>query len=199
MRPTTIEPGQFQPGKQLRTLRNLLPYLWPRERADLRLRVVLAIAFLVAAKAANVCVPILLRAAVDGLGAPVESIVVVPLALLLAYGAARVLALGFGELRDALFVKVAQHAIRRVALATLGRAPAAQQKTDFLVAPDKRRQARRMHGLEAAVGDPFGARAVQRHRRRQTLQVLRTEIVEIEHVADQPARAVADNHRSRLG
>ncbi len=121
MRPTTIEPGQFQPGKQLRTLRNLLPYLWPRERADLRLRVVLAIVFLIAAKAANVCVPILLREAVDGLGAPVEGIIVVPLALLLAYGAARVLALGFGELRDALFVKVAQHAIRRVALATFRR------------------------------------------------------------------------------
>jgi ATP-binding cassette subfamily B protein len=121
MRPTTIEPGQFKPGKQLRTLCNLLPYLWPRERADLRLRVVLAIVFLVAAKAANVCVPILLRAAVDGLGVPVESIVVVPLAVLLAYGAARVLALGFGELRDALFAKVAQHAIRRVALATFQR------------------------------------------------------------------------------
>ncbi|MCH8155899.1 MAG: ABC transporter ATP-binding protein/permease [Proteobacteria bacterium] len=121
MRPTTIDPGQFQPGKQLRTLRNLLPYLWPRERADLRLRVVLAIVFLVAAKAANVYVPILLRDAVDGLGAPVEGIVVVPLALLLAYGVARVLARGFGELRDALFAKVAQHAIRRVALATFQR------------------------------------------------------------------------------
>ena len=121
MRPTTIDPGQFQPGKQLRTLHNLLPYLWPRERADLRLRVVLAIVFLVAAKAANVCVPILLREAVDGLGAPVEGIIVVPLALLLAYGAARVLARGFGELRDALFAKVAQHAIRRVALATFQR------------------------------------------------------------------------------
>ncbi|MCH6586721.1 MAG: ABC transporter ATP-binding protein/permease, partial [Proteobacteria bacterium] len=121
MRPTTIEPGQFKPGKQLRTLRNLLPYLWPRERADLRARVVLAIVFLVAAKAANVCVPILLREAVDGLGAPVEGIIVVPLALLLAYGAARVLARGFGELRDALFAKVAQHAIRRVALATFQR------------------------------------------------------------------------------
>jgi ATP-binding cassette subfamily B protein len=121
MRPTTIEPGQFQPGKQLRTLRNLLPYLWPRGRADLKLRVVFAIVFLVAAKAANVCVPIVLREAVDSLGAPVEGIVVVPLALLLAYGVARVLALGFGELRDALFVKVAQHAIRRVALATFQR------------------------------------------------------------------------------
>ncbi|MEE8499873.1 MAG: ABC transporter ATP-binding protein/permease, partial [Kiloniellales bacterium] len=121
MRPTTIEPGQFQPGKQLRTLRNLLPYLWPRGRADLKLRVVFAIVFLVAAKAANVYVPFLLREAVDLLGAHVEGIVVVPLALLLAYGLARVLALGFGELRDALFVKVAQHAIRRVALATFRR------------------------------------------------------------------------------
>ena len=121
MRPTTIDPGQFKPGKQLRTLRNLLPYLWPKGRADLRARVVWAIVFLIAAKAANVYVPILLRDAVDGLGAPVEGIIVVPLALLFAYGAARVLARGFGELRDALFAKVAQHAIRRVALATFQR------------------------------------------------------------------------------
>jgi ATP-binding cassette subfamily B protein len=118
MRPTTIEPGQFQPGRQLGTLRNLLPYLWPEGRADLKLRVIFAVVFLVAAKIANVYVPILLREAVDHLGMASEGIIVVPLALLLAYGVARVLALGFGELRDALFVKVVQNAIRRVALAT---------------------------------------------------------------------------------
>ncbi len=43
MRPTTIEPGQFQPGRQVGTLRHLLPYLWPRGRRDLKLRVVLAL------------------------------------------------------------------------------------------------------------------------------------------------------------
>ncbi len=121
MRPTTIEPGQFHPGRQFGTLRHLLSYLWPQGRRDLKLRVVLALVFLVVAKAANVTVPIVLREAVDSLGVTGGGIVVVPLALLVAYGLARVMALGFGELRDALFVKVAQHAIRRVALATFRR------------------------------------------------------------------------------
>ncbi|MFQ6017137.1 MAG: ABCB family ABC transporter ATP-binding protein/permease [Kiloniellaceae bacterium] len=118
MRPTTIDPGQFHPGSQLRTLRHLLPYLWPRGRADLRLRVLLAVVMLVAAKAASVYVPIILRDAVDSLGPQPDGRIVVPLALLLAYGLARVLALGFAELRDALFARVAQHAMRRVALRT---------------------------------------------------------------------------------
>ena len=118
MRPTTIEPGQFHADRQVKTLRHLLPYLWPRGRADLKLRVLLALVFLVVAKAANVTVPVLLREAVDSLGVADASFVVVPLAVLIAYGLARVMALGFGELRDALFAKVAQHAIRRIALAT---------------------------------------------------------------------------------
>jgi ATP-binding cassette subfamily B protein len=121
MRPTTIEPGQFKPGRQFGTLRHLLPYLWPRERADLRRRVMLALAFLVVAKVANVTVPIILREVVDSLGVVEAGIVAVPLALLAAYGLARVMALGFGELRDALFAKVVQHAIRRVALTTFRR------------------------------------------------------------------------------
>ena len=121
MRPTTIEPGQFHLGRQTGTLRHLLPYLWPQGRQDLKLRVVLALVFLVVAKAANVTVPLLLREAVDRLSTPEIGIVVVPLALLVAYGLARLMALGFGELRDALFSKVAQHAIRRVALATFRR------------------------------------------------------------------------------
>ena len=118
MRPTTIEPGQFHADRQVKTLRHLLPYLWPRGRADLKLRVLLALVFLVVAKAANVTVPVLLREAVDSFGVADASFVVVPLAVLIAYGLARVMALGFGELRDALFAKVAQHAIRRIALAT---------------------------------------------------------------------------------
>ncbi len=121
MRPTTIEPGQFHLGRQAGTLRHLLPYLWPQGRRDLKLRVVLALVFLVVAKAANVTVPLLLREAVERLGSPEFDIVVVPLALLTAYGLARLMALGFGELRDALFSKVAQHAIRQVALATFRR------------------------------------------------------------------------------
>ena len=121
MRPTTIEPGQFRPGSQIKTLRHLLPYLWRRDRRDLRVRVCLAVVLLVAAKVANVYVPIILRGAVDALNAignPPNAAAAIPLALLLAYGAARVMAIGFGELRDAVFARVAQNAIRRIALRT---------------------------------------------------------------------------------
>ncbi|RMD64195.1 MAG: ABC transporter ATP-binding protein/permease, partial [Alphaproteobacteria bacterium] len=121
MRPTTIEPGQFEPGRHLRTLRHLLPYLWPHGRGDLRLRVGLAVVMLVAAKVTSVFVPVLLREAVNALSVPADALVAVPLALLVGYGAARVLTLAFGELRDALFAKVAQNAIRQIALATFRR------------------------------------------------------------------------------
>ncbi|MGF1607851.1 MAG: ABCB family ABC transporter ATP-binding protein/permease [Kiloniellales bacterium] len=118
MRPTTIDGGQVQLRKQARTLGRLLPYLWPRGRLDLRLRVLLAVALLIAAKLANVYVPLILRAAVDTLTPQDATLLVVPLALLLAYGAARVGAQAFGELRDAIFARVAQNAIRALALET---------------------------------------------------------------------------------
>ena len=118
MRPTTIDGSQIQLRDQARTLRRLLPYLWPHGRSDLRARVLFAVAFLVAAKLANVYVPLILRSAVDELSPETGQLVALPLGLLLAYGAARVMALAFGELRDAVFARVAQHAIRRVALQT---------------------------------------------------------------------------------
>jgi ATP-binding cassette subfamily B protein len=81
--------------------------------------VVIAMALLIAAKATTVYVPIILRDAVDALSLPSDQIVLtLALGLLIAYGAARILARGFGELRDAVFAKVAQHAIRLVALRT---------------------------------------------------------------------------------
>jgi ATP-binding cassette subfamily B protein len=81
--------------------------------------VVIAMALLIAAKATTVYVPIILRDAVDALSLPSGQIVLtLALGLLIAYGAARILARGFGELRDAVFAKVAQHAIRLVALRT---------------------------------------------------------------------------------
>jgi ATP-binding cassette subfamily B protein len=101
----------------LGTLRRFLPYLWPENEWRLRLRVVLALACLVAAKVAVVFVPIFYRDAIDALdmaqGTPALAL---PVGLILAYGAARLLSLGFGELRDALFAKVGQRAIRTIAL-----------------------------------------------------------------------------------
>ncbi len=104
--------------QQLSALRGLAPYLWPRGRADLRARVVLALVFLAAAKVATVFVPVFMKQAVDALSVGDKALIALPLAAILAYGLARILTLAFGELRDAVFAKVAQRAIRAVALAT---------------------------------------------------------------------------------
>jgi ABC-type transport system involved in Fe-S cluster assembly fused permease/ATPase subunit len=101
----------------LRALRGLFPYLWPRDSLELRLRVVGALALLVGAKAINIGVPFLYKHAVDTLSGKYGP-VVIPVFVVLAYGMARVCSQGFNELRDAVFAKVEQRAIRRLALST---------------------------------------------------------------------------------
>lgn len=108
-------------NSDLRAIRQLLPYLWPKGEPELRVRVVLALACLLAAKVATVYVPILYKRAVDVL-APEDGAVaiIVPVALIVGYGVVRVASAAFAELRDALFAKVGQRAIRKVALETFG-------------------------------------------------------------------------------
>jgi ATP-binding cassette subfamily B protein len=91
-------------------------HLWPIGETGLRSRVVVAMVLLVLAKVVNVYVPILYKHAVDALGEPAAQAVAVPIALIVAYGAARVLAQAFGEVRDAIFAPVSQRAIRNLAL-----------------------------------------------------------------------------------
>lgn len=99
------------------TLSRLFGYLWPKDSVGLRVRVVLAMVCLVAAKVAVVFVPVFYKDAVDALtGDSVSGIVALPVAIVLSYGTARVLSLAFGELRDAIFARVGQRAIRQVAL-----------------------------------------------------------------------------------
>jgi ATP-binding cassette subfamily B protein len=98
------------------TLRTLFPYLWPPGQTGLKVRVVAALLCLFAAKAATVYVPIIYKHAIDELGKGAPGAVTVPLGLILAYGTARVLSLLFSELRDAIFARVGQHAIRAVGL-----------------------------------------------------------------------------------
>jgi ATP-binding cassette subfamily B protein len=88
----------------------LVPYLW-----EFRTRVAIALTLLIGAKLANVGVPLILKEVVDSLDAPTAALVV-PLALLAAYGILRFSTTLFAELRDVVFVRVAQRAIRRVAL-----------------------------------------------------------------------------------
>jgi len=101
-------------------LRSLVPYLWPAGDWNLRARVIIALLFLAAAKATNVYVPVLYRGAVDSLGGEHGALVVMPIALIVGYGIVRVLSLAFGQLRDAVFAKVSQRAIRKVALNIFG-------------------------------------------------------------------------------
>jgi ATP-binding cassette subfamily B protein len=95
-------------------------HLWPKGEPGLRARVMVALVLLVVAKVTNVYVPLLYKDAVDALGTPAAQAVAVPIALIVAYGAARVLAQAFGEIRDAIFAPVAQRAIRNLALEVFG-------------------------------------------------------------------------------
>ena len=103
-------------ARELKALSSVLPYLWPRESRGLRLRVVLAVICLAAAKAVNVGVPLLYKQAVDALAPAGGALIVVPAMLIVAYGVARVGAQAFNELRDSVFAKVEQRAIRNIAL-----------------------------------------------------------------------------------
>jgi len=92
------------------TIRTLLPYL-----LEFKGRVALAMVFLVLAKLANVAVPLALKEIVDAMSHPLLALAV-PVALVIAYGLLRLFSTLFGEIRDAVFAKVTQRAIRRVAL-----------------------------------------------------------------------------------
>jgi ATP-binding cassette subfamily B protein len=109
------QPGKTPQGKHIATgdwkvVRTLLPYLW-----EYRGRVLLALTFLISAKLANIAVPLLLKQIVDALD-PAQALVVVPVALLAAYGVLRMSSTLFAELRDIVFVRVTQRAMRRIAL-----------------------------------------------------------------------------------
>ncbi|MDO9217665.1 MAG: ABC transporter ATP-binding protein/permease [Lacisediminimonas sp.] len=111
----THEPSPV-PGQRndWQTIRTLLPYLW-----KYKWRMLLALAFLVGAKLANVGVPLVLKQIVDGLNINLsrpETVLMLPLGLLLAYGALRLGTTFFTEMREFVFAKVTQRAVRTVAL-----------------------------------------------------------------------------------
>lgn len=105
------------------TIRRVLPYLWPEGQTWVKLRVVAALLLLLAAKVISVYTPWLYKAVVDMLAAeggsdPVYLMALGAGGLVVAYGLARFGAVAFGELRDAVFVKVGQRALRQLALET---------------------------------------------------------------------------------
>ncbi|MBB1634513.1 ABC transporter ATP-binding protein/permease [Cupriavidus sp. UME77] len=121
---TSAEPSSAQPSSLFgksnvprsdwQTVRNLLPYVW-----HYKWRVILALVCLVAAKVANLGVPVLMKKLVDNMNVPAGSasaLLVVPVGLIVAYGILRLSGTLFTELREILFSKVTQSAVREIAL-----------------------------------------------------------------------------------
>ncbi len=122
---TTVTKAEFTAEdrrRSLRTLRRMVPYLWPQDQPWIRRRVVLALVLLFAAKVVTVITPFFYRAAVNALAGDAPSagwaMGAGAVGLTVAYGMARLLAAGFQQLRDAVFARVAQRALRQLALET---------------------------------------------------------------------------------
>ena len=104
-------------------LRGLLPFVWPKGRPDLRLRVVLAFIVLLFAKIVTIAVPIFFKEATDwlstnaprdGSAAVGQGLAMVAVALIVAYGSSRVIMMVLNQIRDVFFTKVGQHAVRQL-------------------------------------------------------------------------------------
>jgi ATP-binding cassette subfamily B protein len=111
-------------GSTFSTLLNLWPYMWPADRADLKARVVWATVFLFVAKLVLVAVPYFFKWATDALAGdakvppPLPDFMLGPVALVIAYNVVRIVQVGLNQLRDALFARVGQHAVRQLAYRT---------------------------------------------------------------------------------
>ncbi|MCH2483638.1 MAG: ABC transporter ATP-binding protein/permease [Gammaproteobacteria bacterium] len=114
-----VSPSHGENGNLWKTCALLLPFFWPVERKDLKARVVVAVVSLVLAKLANLTVPLVLGWAVDTLSnleGQMDLLFGIPIAALAAYGLSRLSYIVFNEIRDAVFSKVSQHAVRQVAI-----------------------------------------------------------------------------------
>ena len=113
-------------GGLKRTIRKLVPYLWPQGRGDLRFRVVLALSAMVIGRVITVIVPYFYKLTVDALTPTLgesqadiaAAVIAVPLMALIAYGISRVLMSAFQQLQTAIFVPVSQNAQRSIAVST---------------------------------------------------------------------------------
>jgi ABC-type transport system involved in Fe-S cluster assembly fused permease/ATPase subunit len=118
--PADLPPTLRAQRSTFETIVSLLPYLWPVGNPGARIRVAVALVFMLLSKVATVYVPVIYGRIIDAL-APKDAAAVafiVPASLILAYGVIRIGAAGFGEIRDALFASVQQRAVRLLALRT---------------------------------------------------------------------------------
>ncbi|MEM5491754.1 ABC transporter ATP-binding protein/permease [Hoeflea sp. AS16] len=111
-------------GNPFGTLKNLWPYMWPADRPDLKMRVLWATLFLLLSKLVLISVPYFFKWATDALnGKPdvvawMPALIATPVMLVIAYNVVRIVQWGFNQLRDALFARVGQHAVRQLAYKT---------------------------------------------------------------------------------
>ena len=122
---STKDQNQANTGSNWRTVRRVSPYLWPKnsDQAWVKRRVLLALLALALSKVIAVATPFLFKAAVDGLARNNEVtdgliLILGAGGLMFAYGFFRLASVGFGELRDAIFARVGQRALRSLALET---------------------------------------------------------------------------------
>jgi ABC-type transport system involved in Fe-S cluster assembly fused permease/ATPase subunit len=129
MKRLSLQPGAAPrgEGEHIAILRAVLPYLWPAGRFDLKFRVVLALLCLVLAKVVTVLTPFAYKYAVDALtgaqskgSAQATAVLLLagPMVMVIAYGVGRIMMVVFAQLRDALFAKVGQSAVRQLAIRT---------------------------------------------------------------------------------
>ena len=106
---------------QWETMKGLVPYMWPEGRTDLKLRVVVALALLIVSKIVTALSSYSFKFATDALtvsGNPAAIAISVALSMVLAYGASRIFMVVFAQMRDAIFAKVGQRAVRQLATET---------------------------------------------------------------------------------
>ncbi|WP_213770603.1 ABC transporter ATP-binding protein/permease [Bradyrhizobium sp. dw_78] len=127
-RPLPVSDKSFEQATLTGTLVHLWPYIWPGDRADLRMRVVWSVVLLLVAKFATLVVPFTFKWATDALTgadtAPVQAsnwmmwVVASPLIMTASYGGLRVLMAVLTQWRDGIFAQVAMHAVRKLAYLT---------------------------------------------------------------------------------
>ena len=105
-------------NKDWKTIKTLMPYLWPENEWGIKARVLTALTCLALAKIATVMVPVFYKDAVDLISQNQKFVISALFGILIAYATARIAQQGFAELREFFFARVGQRAIRKVALKT---------------------------------------------------------------------------------
>lgn len=121
---TTTTTADIDRKSGMRTIRKVMPYLWPADKPDVKIRVVASLFILVLARLISVTTPFYYKAAVDALAPvvnetpPAMLLAMGAVGLTIAYGTLRLLSVAFNQLRDAIFARVGQRALRKLALET---------------------------------------------------------------------------------